>query len=53
MVIVMAQETQLRADFIRLDPKIDRVATELRQQIHEEKLLPQPPPENEKTLPDQ
>ena len=53
VVIVMARETQLRADFIRLDPKIDRVATELRQQLHEEKLLPQPPPENEKTLPDQ
>jgi len=37
VVIVMAQETQLRADFIRLEAKIDRVAAELRQQISEVK----------------
>ncbi|XLZ69906.1 hypothetical protein ABT364_25795 [Massilia sp. SR12] len=35
--IVMAQETQLWADFIRLEAKIDRVAAELRQQISEVK----------------
>ena len=37
VVIVMAQETQLRADFIHLEAKIDRVAAELRQQISEVK----------------
>ncbi|WP_374584965.1 hypothetical protein [Pseudoduganella sp.] len=37
VVIVMAQETQLRADFIHFEAKIDRVAAELRQQISEVK----------------
>lgn len=37
VVLLLAQETQLRADFIRLEAKIDCVAAELRQQISEVK----------------